>query len=69
MDGKTPVDFPMEGLRHEARELLAQLRGPEGERVRANAVALGKTPDKYWKPGGEASEEAERLLRRCVDDA
>jgi hypothetical protein len=67
MKDKAPVDFSIDGVRNETRELLTKLRGKEGERVRANALVLGESLSRAWKPGGEAGEEAERFLRTIVD--
>jgi hypothetical protein len=56
MDSKKPVDFSAEGARKETRELLVKLKGPEGERMRANAGRLDVELDKLWEEGGEARE-------------
>lgn len=62
MEGKAPVDFSVDGVREETRELLVKLGGPEGMRVRANAVRLGEKLDKSWKEGGEARGELQKFM-------
>jgi hypothetical protein len=61
--GKTPIDFSIEGVRKETRELLVKLKNSEGERVRANAVHLGEELEKSWKEGGEARGELQRFMQ------
>jgi hypothetical protein len=64
MEGKEIVDFSVEGVRRETRELLRKIKGEEGARVRANAERLGAEIDKSWKVGGEARGELDRFLQR-----
>jgi hypothetical protein len=64
---KPPVDFSIDGVRREARDLLVKLRGTEGEEVRKNAEVLGAKMDKSWIKGGEADMETEAFLKKFVD--
>jgi hypothetical protein len=63
------VDFTVDAVRKEARQLLVQIHGDEGARVRANANKLGEAMDASWKQDGEASTQLEALLRQYVDQA
>jgi hypothetical protein len=51
------VDFTVDGVREEARQLLVRIRGDEGARVRTNAEKLGEAMDASWHQGGEASAQ------------
>jgi hypothetical protein len=66
LKGQPPVDFSIEGVRREVRDLLQKTKGPEGERVRANALRLSNELARSWREGGEASKEVERLLHQFV---
>jgi hypothetical protein len=69
MEGEEPVDFSIEGVRKETRELLVKLKGSEGVRVRSNAERLGVELDKSWKEGGEASGELQSFLSKFFGSA
>jgi hypothetical protein len=62
MEGKAPVDFSVDGVRNETRELLVKIKGSEGARVRVNAARLGDELEKSWQDGGEAREELRRFM-------
>lgn len=64
---QAPVDFSIEGVRREVRDLLEKLRGSEGAQVRTNAEALAVEMEKGWKRGGEADTQADKLLRVYFD--
>jgi hypothetical protein len=64
--GKAPVDFSVNGVRKETQDLLIKLKGPEGQRVRANAERLGDELDKSWKEGGEARRELQRFMHKFL---
>jgi hypothetical protein len=66
LEGKTAVDFSVDGVRKETRELLQKIKGPEGERVRANADKLGSELEKSWKEGGEAREQLDKFLSKFL---
>jgi hypothetical protein len=61
------VDFTVDGVRKEVRQLLAQMRGEEGARVRANAEKLGEAMAASWQQDGEARTQLEDMLRKYVD--
>jgi hypothetical protein len=61
------VDFTVDGVREEARQLLVRIRGDEGARVRTNAEKLAEAMDAGWYQGGEASAQLEDLLRKYID--
>jgi hypothetical protein len=63
------VDFTVEGVREETRQLLSQIRGDEGARVRANANKLGEAMDASWQERGDASTQLDAFLRKYVDEA
>lgn len=63
---QAPVDFSEGGVRREARELLAKLKGPGGLEVRKNTEALGEAMEKPWMEGGEAVLELERFLNKYI---
>jgi hypothetical protein len=65
--GQIPIDFSIEGVRREVRELLEKLRGSEGAQVRTNAEALAVEMGKGWKRGGEADTQVDELLRAYFD--
>jgi hypothetical protein len=65
--GQDTIDFSVDGVRNEMRELLVKLHNDDGARIRANAVRLGNDMSKGWQKGGEASREVERFLGRFVD--
>jgi hypothetical protein len=60
------VDFSVDGVRREVRELLVKLRGEEGKEVRKNADALGAAMEKSWTEGGEAISQTNAFLAKYV---
>lgn len=63
-----PVDFSVEGVGREVRELLRKLEGQEGQEIRTNAQALGAAVAKSWsEESGEATTELESFLKKYVD--
>jgi hypothetical protein len=61
------VDFTVDGVRRETRQLLARLKSEEGRRVRANAEKLGNALYGSWEKGGEANSQVEAFLGKFVD--
>jgi hypothetical protein len=66
LTGQDPVDFSVDGVRREVRELLVKLRGEEGKEVRKNADALGAAMEKSWTEGGEAISQTNAFLAKYV---
>jgi hypothetical protein len=64
-----PIDFTIDGVRTEVRELLALLNGVEGVRARENTEKLGAAMERSWKDGGEASLQLTAFLEKYVDVA
>jgi hypothetical protein len=64
MQAKGRVDFTVDGVRKEVREILVKIKGPEGERVRANAERLGAELDKSWNEYGEARRELQSFIHK-----
>jgi hypothetical protein len=67
MKGKHTVDFSVEGVRKETREVLLKIKGPEGERIRANAEKLGEALAESWQEGGEASRDLTMFMGKFID--
>jgi hypothetical protein len=67
LEGKAVVDFSVDGVREEIRELLHKIEGTEGKRIRTNAEKLGSELERSWKKGGVASEELNRFLDKFLN--
>jgi hypothetical protein len=67
MEGKHTVDFTVNGVRQETREMLAKIKGAEGERIRENAEKLSRALDGSWKEGGEANQGLVKFMNMFID--
>jgi hypothetical protein len=61
------VEFTVDGVREETRQLLLRMGGEDGARVRENAEKLGEAMRASWQQGGEARTQLDDLLRNYVD--
>ncbi|KAL0569933.1 hypothetical protein V5O48_012025 [Marasmius crinis-equi] len=66
-DSREKVQFTLDGVRAEVRQLLIKIKGEEGKAVRANAERLSEQISQLWKEGGEARVEMEHFLRKYLD--
>jgi hypothetical protein len=66
MKDEAPVDFSVDGVRQETRQLLQKLRTDEGKRVRERAEQLGGNMNASWTGGGEAVQELVRFAERSL---
>ena len=62
--GVTPTGTD-EAVAAEARTIIRNARGPEGEKKRQNAELIRDKWRKEWEEGGDALTELRRLLRDC----
>jgi hypothetical protein len=62
LEAQKAIDFSVDGVRQEVRDLLIKLKGPEGVEVRQNASKLGIIIGNSWKKDGEANTQVEAFL-------
>ncbi|KAL0572328.1 hypothetical protein V5O48_009632 [Marasmius crinis-equi] len=66
-DSHDEVQFTLDAVREELRQLLVKIRGEEGKAVAANVGKLSEQISQLWKEGGEARVEMEQFLRKYLE--